>query len=104
MPLSFPFRTNALPATGLAVVLGATALLTGLPAAAEVDAHALYDANCTKCHGSEVYTRDDRRIQSMDGLRTQVRMCEQNLGLTWFDEQIDAVASLLNEQYYKFGE
>jgi len=94
----------------------ATAVLSGLilvpvlstaaePAASgSVDAQALYDANCTKCHGPEVYTRDDRRIESLDALHGQVRTCEQNLELTWFDDQVDAVASLLNRKYYKFDE
>lgn len=67
-----------------------------------VDARALFDQNCTSCHGSEVYTRENRRINSLDALHGQVRMCEQNLGLTWFDDQVDAVAALLNREYYKF--
>jgi len=91
-------------------VVSGLLLLPVLPAAAEpaasgsVDAQALYETNCTNCHGPEVYTRADRRIQSLDALHGQVRMCEQNLGLTWFDDQIDAVASLLNRKYYKFDE
>lgn len=69
---------------------------------ASPDATALYDAHCVACHGTEVYTREDRRVQSREELATQVRMCEQNLGLTWFDDDVDAVARLLNEQYYQF--
>jgi hypothetical protein len=68
------------------------------------DAHALYTDNCTKCHGTEVYTRADRKVTSKDALDTQVRMCEQNLGLKWFDEEVDSVATLLNKEYYKFGD
>jgi mono/diheme cytochrome c family protein len=68
------------------------------------DAEALYQQNCTSCHGAEVYTRPDRKIDSLDALKTQVRMCEQNLNLTWFDDQIDSVAGLLNQRYYKFGD
>ena len=68
------------------------------------DAHALYTENCTKCHGTEVYTRADRKITSKDALVAQVRMCEQNLGLKWFDEDINSVATLLNKEYYKFGD
>ncbi|MCF7994841.1 MAG: cytochrome c [Chromatiaceae bacterium] len=85
--------------------LTAASLITiGMHAQAEdaVDAQALFDQNCTSCHGSEVYTRDDRRIGSLDALHGQVRMCEQNLNLTWFDDQVDAVTALLNREYYKF--
>ncbi|MBK1705395.1 cytochrome c [Halochromatium glycolicum] len=67
-----------------------------------INAEALVQKNCTSCHGSEVYTRSDRRVNSFDALHSQVRMCEQNLGLTWFDDQVDAVTALLNEQYYEF--
>ncbi|WP_462319809.1 c-type cytochrome [Halochromatium sp.] len=81
-----------------------TVTATSLNAQADdqVDAQALFEQNCTSCHGSEVYTREDRRIDSLDALHSQVRMCEQNLGLTWFDDQVDAVTQLLNREYYKF--
>jgi len=67
-----------------------------------VDAPVLLEQNCTSCHGSEVYTREDRRVNSLDALHGQVRMCEQNLGLTWFDDQVEGVTALLNREYYKF--
>lgn len=63
---------------------------------------ALHDANCLKCHDSAVYTREDRRVGSLAGLRKQVIRCEQSLGLTWFDDQIDDVVHYLNTTYYKF--
>ncbi len=31
-------------------------------------------------------------------------MCEQNLGLKWFDDEVNSVATLLNKEYYKFGD
>jgi mono/diheme cytochrome c family protein len=63
---------------------------------------ALVEGNCVRCHGPEVYTRSDRRITNLPGLHKQVRRCEQMLGLTWFDDEIDEVANYLNQQYYKF--
>lgn len=62
----------------------------------------LHDEHCVKCHGTEVYTRPDRRVSSLEGLHKQVRFCEQNLGLTWFDDDIDNSATYLNSEYYKF--
>ncbi|GAB6040640.1 c-type cytochrome [Endothiovibrio diazotrophicus] len=81
-----------------AVVLAALAS-TGV--AAE-DGAALYQKNCLSCHGAEVYTRPDHRVTSRAGLTKQVRRCELALGLTWFDEQIDAVAQHLNDRFYHF--
>lgn len=72
--------------------------------AADVDPQALHAENCTSCHGSEVYTREDRKVNSLRALDTQVRMCRDNLGLSWFDEEVDGVVALLNEQYYKLGD
>ncbi|MBL3590189.1 MAG: cytochrome c [gamma proteobacterium endosymbiont of Lamellibrachia anaximandri] len=61
----------------------------------------LVNNNCTRCHGSEIYTRKDRMVTTLPGLHKQVRRCEQMLGLTWFDEDVDNAATHLNEQFYK---
>jgi cytochrome c5 len=101
------FNTHPLSvaAPAAAVLSAALAASISLNAAAEApDAHALYQDNCTSCHGSEVYTRADRKVTSKDALDTQVRMCEQNLGLKWFDDEVSSVAALLNQEYYKFGD
>jgi len=92
-------------ATRSSLLAAGLGLLLSLPAVAEEpNAQQLYQENCVKCHGSEVYTRPDRKIHSLDALKGQVRMCEQNLGLTWFDDQINSVAALLNKEYYKFAD
>jgi cytochrome c553 len=62
----------------------------------------LVDSNCTNCHGTEVYTRKDRKVRSFPQLQTQVRRCELALGLKWFDEDINNAATYLNQEYYKF--
>jgi cytochrome c5 len=101
------FNTQSLPVAALvAATLSAMLAATISPnvAAQAPDAHALYQDNCTSCHGSEIYTRPDRKVTSKDALDTQVRMCEQNLGLKWFDDEVGSVATLLNQEYYKFGD
>lgn len=62
----------------------------------------LHESNCLSCHGTEVYTREDRMIGSMDSLVTQVNRCNVNLGTGWFDDEVEAVAEYLNENYYRF--
>jgi cytochrome c5 len=95
-------QATARPLSALALAAG---LCWSVNANAQApDAHALYTDNCTQCHGSEVYTRADRKVTSKDALDTQVRMCEQNLGLKWFDDEVNSVAKLLNKEYYKFGD
>ncbi len=66
------------------------------------NAQALVNQNCVQCHGTEVYTRKDRKVLSLDGLGRQVRRCEIALELRWFDEDIQAVTDHLNNQFYRF--
>ena len=58
--------------------------------------------NCTGCHDSGVYTRPDRKVTSLPRLGTQVRFCRDNLGITWFDDEVADVVHYLNTEYYKF--
>ncbi len=83
--------------------------LIGLPAlAAEPDRGAeLHQQNCVACHtnmaggdGSGLYTRPNRRVSSWEGLQKQVRRCELNLELRWFDDDVLAVSDYLNRTYY----
>ena len=62
----------------------------------------LHMDNCTRCHDAGVYTRPDRRVQSLPKLGTQVRFCKDNLGIAWFDDEVDDVIHYLNTRYYKF--
>lgn len=62
----------------------------------------LHESSCLSCHGTEVYTREDRMVGSMDSLITQVNRCNVNLGTGWFDDEVEAVAEYLNENYYRF--
>jgi hypothetical protein len=65
-------------------------------------AEELHAENCVRCHDSSVYTRENRRVQSLPKLGTQVRMCRDNLGITWFDDETGDVIQYLNKEFYKF--
>jgi len=90
----------------LAALLGLGALVGSLSASAatDIDAHTLLQQNCTSCHGSEVYTRPDRKIRSLSALKTQVETCNTSLDKGMFPEEVNAVANLLNQEYYKFSQ
>ncbi len=75
----------------------------GFGLAADLKAgQALHDGKCVSCHASEVYTRSDRRVTSVESLRQQVQRCDANLELGWFEEEIENVSQYLNATYYKF--
>ena len=69
----------------------------------------LHQQNCVACHaqgfgpdGSGIYTRANRRVNSLAALETQVTFCQNNLGLAWFEEEVGSVVKHLNQQYYRF--
>ena len=87
------------------MTLTCTLLLAGVPLAQAADAERgkkLVTENCVACHDDSVYTRKQRRVNSLDDLKKQVKRCEFNLDLAWFDEDISAVVSYLNSTYYRF--
>ena len=43
-----------------------------------------------------------RKVNGLASLEAQVRRCEHNLGLKWFDDDITDMAAYLNTHYYKF--
>ena len=62
----------------------------------------LYNENCTKCHNSEVFTREDRGIKNLDALKIRVKQCTGAAEVKWTPEQIQVVADYLNKDFYKF--
>ncbi len=62
----------------------------------------LHEENCVKCHDSSAYTRNPRRVNDLQQLGVQVRACKDNLGITWFDDEVDDVILYLNQQHYHF--
>ena len=84
-------------------ILAAASLVTSTVSVADPhEGKVLVEENCQKCHGSEYYTREDRKVNSLPALGKQVRFCEQALGLTLFDDQIESITEHLNQEYYKF--
>ncbi len=68
----------------------------------------LHNANCQSCHSSlmggkpdTIYTRSDRRVSSLDGLRNQVTRCKTTVGVAWPNDQVEDVVEYLNNNFYK---
>lgn len=59
-------------------------------------------SECLSCHGTEVFSSEDRKVTNLKALDAQVRLCDSNLNTNWFDTEIHDVVAYLNEQYYKF--
>jgi mono/diheme cytochrome c family protein len=70
---------------------------------------ALVQKNCISCHASSfggdsssIYTRENRIVKTSRGLKAQIRNCNTMLGLKWFEDEEQHVASYLNQNYYHF--
>lgn len=94
-----------LAAAGFATA--AQAALADKPDAAA--AAKLHEQKCVGCHvgnfggdGSSVYTRKNRIVKDMAGLRQRVALCSSQSGAGLLDDEELAVAAYLNQQYYKF--
>jgi hypothetical protein len=84
------------------LLCGSLALAAGAAVADAERGAKLHEESCMKCHGTEVYTRDDRFIDSRDALVAQVQRCQMNVGAQWNELQVEDVAQYLNRAYYKF--
>jgi len=62
----------------------------------------LHDTACMSCHNDSVYTRKDRRITTLDGLREQMNACGHMSNVTLSKEQATNLVKFLNEQFYHF--
>jgi hypothetical protein len=69
---------------------------------ADFDAGKFLAENCSRCHDSSVYTRPNRRVQSLDGLHSQVRRCDAMLQTKLFEDDLKVLVEHLNQRYYHF--
>lgn len=91
----------AIPATLLFLANLATAdtaLLPGDPARGKT----LHAAQCIACHDAAVYTRKNRRVNSIGGLMQQVEICNRQLKTELSRKQLNDLVAYLNETYYRF--
>jgi hypothetical protein len=76
--------------------------LASIAQGADFDPAGFLAESCSRCHDSSVYTREDRRVQSLEGLHNQVRRCDSMLGTRLYDEDINSLVEHLNTKYYHF--
>ena len=72
---------------------------------ADVDAvrgKLLHEQSCAKCHDTSVYSRPDKRINSLAALQGQVNRCTRPAGAEWDKQDIADVIEYLNRSFYHF--
>jgi cytochrome c2 len=68
------------------------------------------ERECARCHvsmlggdGSEIFVRANRKVKTAPQLLTQIRACNNQLGIQLFPEDEENLAAYLNQKYYKFS-
>ena len=88
------------------ILLGAAALLvTNAHAALPGDGtegQRLLQANCTGCHDSSVYTRQNHIVRSLDALKQQVEGCGHAAKKEFSPAEVQDLVKHLNDRYYHF--
>jgi mono/diheme cytochrome c family protein len=90
-------------AVGVALLGMALGMNAGWAADAD-NGKTLHDARCLGCHQPDSYTRAERKVDSLEKLKTQVAFCNGAVktGEPWFDDGEADVTEYLNKEFYKF--
>jgi len=62
----------------------------------------LHDANCVSCHAVSVYSRQDHKVRSLDGLKQQVENCTHMAQKEFSAAEKQDIVKYLNDQFYRF--
>ena len=62
----------------------------------------LHDSNCVSCHDVSVYTRQDHKVRSLDGLKQQVENCTHMAQKEFSSAERQNIVKYLNDQFYRF--
>ena len=57
---------------------------------------------CLDCHGTELYTRSERKVKSLDALRKDVVRWGDYYNPALSAQDVDDLVAYLNREFYKF--
>ncbi|CAA6827225.1 MAG: Unknown protein [uncultured Thiotrichaceae bacterium] len=92
------------------MTLGLYTVLSLLSATAIAESDAdngkiLFDkADCQKCHSTDIFTKENSKITNLKELKDKVNVCDSQLSVNWFDDEVDDVVAYLNRDFYKLDE
>jgi mono/diheme cytochrome c family protein len=62
----------------------------------------LFDAHCMECHQTDIFTRKDRKVQSLDALKEQLVACSHAAKVEFSASEMQDLLKYLNDQFYHF--
>ncbi len=85
----------------LLVLLAPSAYAASLPGDS-ANGQRLLDANCMTCHQTDIFTRKDRKMQSLDALKEQLVACSHAAKKDFSASEMQDLLKYLNDQFYHF--
>jgi len=85
----------------LLILLAPSASAASLPGDS-ANGKRLLDANCMTCHQTEIFTRKDRQVQSLDALKEQLVACSHAAKTDFSASEMQDLLKYLNDQFYHF--
>ncbi len=85
----------------LLVLLVSSAYAASLPGDS-ANGERLLDANCMACHQTDIFTRKDRKVQSLDALKEQLVACSHAAKKDFSASEMQDLLKYLNDQFYHF--
>ncbi len=85
----------------LLVLLAPSAYAASLPGDS-ANGQSLLDANCMTCHQTDLFTRKDRQVQSLDALKEQLVACSHAAKKDFSASEMQDLLKYLNDQFYHF--
>ena len=70
--------------------------------ASEPTGASLTQQHCTRCHGDEMYMRDDRQVKSLESLKQRAHGCNTMTDANLFEEDVAKIIDHLNTEFYHF--
>lgn len=62
----------------------------------------LLGAHCTECHQTDIFTRKDRKVQSLDALKEQLVACSHAAKADFSASEMQDLLKYLNDEFYHF--
>ena len=90
------------------ILLGPLATILLMPSAYaalpgdSADGQRLHEGNCTGCHNTSVYTRQDRQVRSLDDLKQQLEGCGHVAKKEFSVAEAQNIIKYLNDRFYHF--
>ncbi len=98
---------------GITLALGWCALALSRPILAadpEAGRKLVAQKQCENCHHNRtlgdakaIYLRRDRKVTSLEKLKSQVAACNSQLNLQLFPDEEEHIVAYLNQAYYRFA-